>query len=60
MTKRIKTTANRIGNSGADSNKLNICNSIGNLYKCWAPPPWVYRLLFTPPPAFLTSSEPHQ
>ncbi len=26
----------RIGNSGADSNKLNICNSIGHLCKSWA------------------------
>ena len=26
----------RIGNSGADSCKLNICNSIGHLFKCWA------------------------
>ena len=26
----------RIGNSGADSCKLNICNSIGHLCKCWA------------------------
>ena len=25
-----------IGNSGADSCKLNICNSIGHLCKCWA------------------------
>lgn len=24
----------RIGNSGADSYKLNICNSIGHLCKC--------------------------
>ena len=26
----------RIGNSGADSCKLNICNSIRHLFKCWA------------------------
>jgi hypothetical protein len=26
----------RIGNSGADSCKLNTCNSIGHLCKCWA------------------------
>lgn len=29
-------TQHRIGNSGADSCKLNICNSIGHLCKCWA------------------------
>ena len=28
-------TQHRIGNSGADSCKLNICNSIGHLCKCW-------------------------
>lgn len=26
----------RIGNSGADSCKLNICNSVGHLCKYWA------------------------
>jgi hypothetical protein len=34
---KIATFAkHRIGNSGADSCKLNICNSIGHLCKCWA------------------------
>jgi len=41
----VKTNAqHRIGNSGADSCKLSICNSIEHLFKCWAdvfqmPPP---------------------
>jgi len=35
--KLISTNAqHRIGNSGADSCKLNICNSIEHLCKCWA------------------------
>lgn len=29
-------TQHRISNSGADSCKLNICNSIGHLCKFWA------------------------
>ena len=36
MTTKNASHQHRIGNSGADSYKLNISNSIGHLCKCWA------------------------